>query len=552
MSDGRQPAFALILLLVVASLSTFLLHGQTLSYGFDYDDYHFTRPYSRAEVIAAFHGPWDAAGIERPYYRPLTIAFYAARFELLGINATAHHCLSLALFSLAATLAGWFALRLTASVTIGLVTTVFYVVHPAMPYSLVAWVTNQMHLLESIVLLSALIWWHVVRLRSATWWLPLLALAIVAFLIKEDGIMLLPVILVLHAIGRRIVHEQLPPVSRAFLAATVVTLLVLIGARQSALSATGSLNVPATSVALTNYLHGLNGLLRLVPADRPWQLAASWFVTLAPLTAFILWRRLSREAHGLVVSGLAIALLFNLPFVLITKAEQMHLVALGVVLLLAGACGGLLLTTRERIVRSGVALTCAAGVACLAAVARDITRDFEPYGAVVLAHDEMVRGWAAVPIDLRAYLERKRSPGASRTLSPDPSLALDFVMFGTHGPERSPDGVSYRWMSASQVQILIREGTRKVTIPLRHAIEVFREPARVRIATDGRIVDEITLATSEWRLSTTAIPSAHPPGLGRMHRLTITMDHAWRPMEIIPGSRDDRTLGLQIGEVQLR
>ena len=551
MSDGRQPAFALFLLLA-ASVSTFLLHSQTLSYGFDYDDYHFARPYSRAEVIAAFHGPWDTAAIERPYYRPLTVAFYAARFEVLGINATAHHALSLCLFSVAATLAGWFALRLTASRLIGFLTTVLYVVHPAMPYSLVAWVTNQMHLLESIVVLSALIWWDVVRARTVVWWLPLLGLAVVAFLIKEDGVMLLPSILVLHAVRRQIDRERVPPIPRAFVVSAVAAVLVLIGAREWALSSATSLRVPAATVALSNYLHGLNGLLRLVPADRQWQLAASWFASLAPLAALVLWRRVPREARALMITGIAIALLFNLPFVFITKAEQMHLVALGVVLLLAGSCSGLLLATRERATRIGVALTCAAGLACLGAVARDITRDFEPFGPVVLAHDEMVRGWAAVPTDLREYLARKRSPGASHMLSPDPSIALDSVMFGMHGQERSADGVPFRWMSGTQVEILIRAGTRKVTIPLRHAVEVFREPAHVRITTDGRIVDELTLSTSDWRMSTTAIASDRAPGLRRMHRLVVTIDRAWRPKEFIPGSRDDRTLGLQIGEVQLR
>ena len=551
MSDARQPAFALFLLLV-AAISTFLVHGQTLSYGFDYDDYHFTHPYSRAEVIAAFHGPWDPAGIERPYYRPLTVAFYAVRFEVLGINATAHHALSLALFSIAAAMAGWFALRVTASLLIGFLTTLLYVVHPAMPYSLVAWVTNQMHLLETIVILSALIWWDMVRARSVLWWLPLLGFAMVAFLIKEDGIMLLPSILVLHAIRRHFAHDRVPPIPRGFLLAAAVAVLVLIGARQWALASTPSPKVPAVNVALSNYLHGLNGLLRLVPAHRQWQLASSWFVSLAPIAAFILWRRMPREARVLMVSGIALALLFNLPFVLITKGEQMHLVALGVVLLLAGACGGVLRATPERTLRIGLAVACAGGFACLGAVARDIERDFEPYGPIVLAHDNLVSGWAAVPIDLREYLAKKQSPGASRALSPDPSVALESVMFGTHGHERSGDGVSYRWMSGPRVEMLIREGTRKVTIPLRHAVEVFREPTRVRITTDGRIVDEITLATSAWRMSTTAIAPDHASGLRRMHRLIITIDHAWRPMDIIPGSRDDRTLGLQIGEVQLR
>jgi hypothetical protein len=550
MSDARQLAFALLLLLV-ASVSTFTIHRQTLPFGFDYDDYHFVRPYSRAEVIAAFRGPWDSAGIERPYYRPLTIAFYAARFELLGINATAHHAVSLMLFSIAATLAGWFALRLSASILIGALTTLLYVVHPAMPYSLVAWVTNHMHLMESLAILGGLIWWDVARTRGLVWWVPLLGFAIVAFLIKEDGIMLLPSIFVLHLIRRHMADERMPPIPKAFVVTAIVVLVLLVGVREWALASKASVRFPDTSAALSNYVRGLNGL-RLVPADRSWQLAASWFVSLVPLCALALWRWLPREARVTMASGIVIALLFNLPFVLITKAEQMHLVALGAVLLLAGACGGLLLAAGGRITRAAVAVICAAGLAFMGEVARDIARDFAPYGPVVLSHDAMVQGWAAVPFDLREYLVRKQAPGASQSLSPDPSLALQSVMFGTHGPERSPDGVVYRWMSGRQVEILIREGTRTVTIPLRHAIEAFREPARVRITSDGREVDEMTLGTSEWRMSTIAIASDRTPGWMRMHRLVITIDHPWRPMEIIAGSRDDRTLGLQIGEVSLR
>ena len=120
------------------------------------------------------------------------------------------------------------------------------------------------------------------------------------------------------------------------------------------------------------------------------------------------------------------------------------------------------------------------------------------------------------------------------------------------GSERSPDGIAYRWMSGPRTEMLIRDGTRKLTIPLRHAFEVFREPARVRITTDGRVVDEMVLNTPEWRVSTTSIISDRTPALMRMHRVVITIDHAWRPMQVVPGSRDDRTLGLQIGDVQLR
>ena len=215
------------------------------------------------------------------------------------------------------------------------------------------------------------------------------------------------------------------------------------------------MQAPNVEAAVDNYLHGLNGLL----ASR------------ARGSALAVRGQLVRDVHRprcdcalaphaatvkvVFASGVAIALLFNLPFVFITKAEQMHLVALGAVLMLAGACAVDVSAVRFPPVRYAIALTCIAGIASMAAVARDIARDFVPYGPVVLAHDEMVQGWAAVPFDLRDYLARKRASDASVRLSPDPSVALDLVRFGTHGPERSPDGIAYQWMSGARTEILI-------------------------------------------------------------------------------------------------
>ena len=84
------------------------------------------------------------------------------------------------------------------------------VAHPTMPYSLVAWVTNQMHLVQTLVVLSAFLWWHAVRARTIVWWLPLLVFGAAAFMVKEDGLMLLPAIVALHAITRRVSEPDLP------------------------------------------------------------------------------------------------------------------------------------------------------------------------------------------------------------------------------------------------------------------------------------------------------------------------------------------------------
>ena len=83
---------------------------------------------------------------------------------------------------------------------------------------------------RSIVLL-ALLWWHAVRARPLRWWLPLLVFGVAAFLIKEDGLMLLPVILLVHFITRKVSEPELPPAPWAFVALSLVTVAGLIALR---------------------------------------------------------------------------------------------------------------------------------------------------------------------------------------------------------------------------------------------------------------------------------------------------------------------------------
>src|SRR5205814_3428634 len=137
--------------LAASLLLTALVYAPTVGYGFYYDDYHFVRPYTGREIAHAFHGPWDPAAIETAYYRPLTICLYAARFALLGVNAHAYHLTSLALFALAAALFAVFTTRASGSRVAGALGAAAFIVHPGMPYAAVAWVTNQMHLAELVV-----------------------------------------------------------------------------------------------------------------------------------------------------------------------------------------------------------------------------------------------------------------------------------------------------------------------------------------------------------------------------------------------------------------
>jgi hypothetical protein len=132
-------------------------------------------------------------------------------------------------------------------------------------------------------------------------------------------------------------------------------------------------------------------------------------------------------------------------------------------------------------------------------------------------------------------------------MSANPADELDCVVFGAHGPEAGRDGVAYQWMSGPRTEIHVTQHWQAVDLPLRHAIDAFREPATAHIAVDGRPVDRVTLDTADWRVSTIALQPLPAPRWRRMRRVVIEIDHAWRPSEVIRRSSDTRVLGLQVG-----
>jgi hypothetical protein len=541
---------------ILAATATLYAHGTTIGYGFHYDDYYFLRPQAWEDVRESFHGPWDLTGVMVKFYRPLTVAFSALRFELFGLNAVAHHTTSLVLFAVAATLTAWLIHRATGRRAAGVLAAVFFTAHPVMPYSLVAWITNQMHLLQMLTVLAALMWWQVARARGLGWWTPLLGVAAASFLIKEDGVMLLPAIVVLHEIQRRTVDPTVPRVPIPFIAAAALTIAGLMLWRNHVLGELGGYTRLSFDKAWANLAGTLVGVYRLVPADRPWQPLASWFATVLPLAGLVAWPWVSRPARFCLAAGASIAVLFALPFIFVAKPEQVYLLGLGLSIVLAGASLALVdLAVRAplpRVAVAAVVIVVGGGLAAFVAVTRDITRDFEPFGPIVLVNDDIVRTWGFVPVEIKEYLERKRVADAARHLSPNVLDELTVATFNTHGRDVTPDGVPYMWMARPWCEIDIAANARQVTIPLRHEIGIFRDPARVRVLLNGRLVDELELTTPEWKMSTVAVVKAHLPAFSRMHRLHIVIDRVWIPSRIIPGSTDDRPLGLQIGTVEIR
>jgi len=538
---------------VAAILLTVGQHAPTLGYGFYYDDYHFLHPYSAAELRRVFHGTWDPAGIEVSFYRPLTIAFFAARFAVFGVNASACHALSLGLFGAAAFLAGAFAFRTSGGLLPGLLTCAVFIVHPGMPYSAVAWITNQMHCLQLLIVLAGLHWWFTVRRRAFVWWLPLVALQAAALLVKEDGVMLLPAVVLLHVLQKLIAERDLPYPPLLFLATAASVIGGLLIFRASVLHGIGGYQLPTLDRAWLNVSRGLSGILRLVPARRPWQPAASWFVTLLPLCAVLAWQKLSAGARFGMAAGLTIAVLFDLPFVFVVKAEQLYLVTAGASFLLAASAGGLLEAARGSLVLRALTSTAlVVGLVLMAAVARDIARDFEPYAPGVLRTDTIVREWMTVPSELRDYLAGKAEPAPGERVPSNPVDAVDLVAFGLRGFEPRPGGEPFRWMAVPTARLFVRRTARLVTLAIRHEAGVFREPAHVTIVADERTAEELTLTDGTLRQATIVLRPRDVDPFLAMHDIQIRIDHVWVPAEILPGSNDRRSLGLQIGPITVR
>jgi hypothetical protein len=536
---------------VLAALLVLLVHGMTLRYGFDYDDYHSIRPHSVAEVKQTFSGTWDATGIEVKFFRPLTVVLYALRFHFFGLNSEAYHALSLVMFCLAAVLFGLLARAFFDSMSAGTWAIAAFVVHPAMPYSAVAWITNQMHVLQLLVVLSALLWWFVVRRRSAAWWLPLVLFELAALMVKEDGVMLVPVILVLHWLRRATAERDLPHPPWAFIAVAAAAGAALLYYRGQVLRGLGGYGWPSMEQAWTNYTRGL-GLFRLAPGKRPWQLEISWFVTVLPIAAIACWRRCPGNVRFGLLAAIAMGASFNLPFVFVVKAQQVHLVATGAALLIAASIVALLRGCRVRALAAAVVAVSAAGLTAMAAVSRDINRDFEPFGKIILATDDIVTTWAAVAPELRAYLAQKKQPGASTWLSANPAEALDVVTFGLHAPETDEHGRRVRWMAGRTTELYVHARFRRIDIEMRHAIEVFREPVTAAIEVDGRVLDRINFSDGTWRRASLGLRSDDVRWLRRMHHVVIRIDRTWVPADVIAGSQDPRTLGLRIADPSFR
>jgi len=168
-----------------------------------------------------------------------------------------------------------------------------------------------------------------------------------------------------------------------------------------------------------------------------------------------------RQVVPLAATGLAVIVLFDAPLALAVKAEQLHFIATGSVLLVTAGFTALYRASHRPSWRAVVAGAALVTLAASTLVARSIARDFAPCAPRTLATNAIVREWAAVPFEIRQGLPTR--PDACMNQPGTRMTGLPLIAFGAQGWEQ--DGLdAFRWtgkhvvllVSAAREQVLLR------------------------------------------------------------------------------------------------
>jgi len=593
----RRTGFTVAAILVAVVGVVLVYYGQ-VDTGLYYDDYHFVRPLRSLELRRLWFGSWDPTGVESPFFRPLTASLFALRFWLFGLNTQAMHAVSMAGHVACAVMVGWLLRREDTISSVALLGTWLYAIHPVFPYAQASWLTNQMHLMESVIVLATLMTWQSVRDRHIVWWICLLPLAVAAFLIKEDAVMLLPVVVALTIARMFLLRPERQRGWWLALVAAPLAVAALIAFRQQRLGQLGGYAVPDFQQAQTNFWKGIDAAVLLWPTRTPWQGVASVIAIVTVLSALFAGRRgvsrgIAASAVSLIVvlafalpalryeidyplvtwqgvasgaavgilaiglgtaiatanrtalfvmsAGLVVALGFDLPFALVSKREQYHLLGLGAVLLLSGA-GEALASTSASNGHVRIAVLALAVAAPFALLARSQAADFRPCATPVLDVDPAAASWWVVPVEVKGWLARKpemcRDGGAPGRVSD-----LPLVAWGLYGEERASDGESYRWTSDTAV-VLIRWDIRSLTLAVRRPGASASTPVNVDVR--GAAVQTIRLDSDQWQTVTLPLADGLLTRLRASHRIDIRVTPWFVPAVLDPKSPDLRRLGVQL------
>jgi hypothetical protein len=596
-----RPGRCALVLAAAAVAGTAAVYLPVVDIGLYWDDYHLVRPWTPIELRRVWYGSWDPTGIEALFFRPLTAWLYAARFELFGLNTWAMHAASLAGHALCAWLVGIFLQRERAGTATAVLGTLIYAAHPSLPYAQTSWLTNQMHLAGSLVFIAALL---CAQRSTVQGWAGVGLCAIAAFLIKEDGAMLVPAIAAVTLLRRWLLGQALPRGWPWLALSGIVLVGALMLLRYERLGQLGGYGgVPAFEQATTNYLRGLKATLALWPSTRVWQAVSAAMALAAALWASVgAWRRntpiavagfgtalllvlpilpvldpathlvspwapqgiasgialgglvaggilaasrVNRLALFLLAGGVAVAAIVGLPYMLVTKREQYYALALAGALTSTGAAHAVLSLAAPSRRRTWLAALLGIVLVPHVLLARHHTKDFEPCAPPVLAGDDAVAGWWPVPTEVKQWLEQKRAR-CRQEEEPGSLTALRSASWGMYEPEAG--GEPFRWTS-DRAAVLTSIDASQADLQFRRPGASPSAPVLVTIDT-GRERRQVRLESADWTRIVAPLPDggwqAFRSWLRQAHRIDVTVEPFFVPALIDPQSRDVRRRGVQM------
>jgi hypothetical protein len=252
-------------------------------------------------------------------------------------------------------------------------------------------------------------------------------------------------------------------------------------------------------------------------------------------------RRGDRLGLYIMSSGLIITLGFNAPFALVSKREQFHLLALGAVMLLAGAAVALH-AIAARWPRTA-ALIAVVVTLPLALHARSQAADFFPCAPIVVDLDRAATGWWVVPAEVNAWLDQKAL--ACREGTAHPKLTdLPMVSWGLHEEERDQSGETFRWTSDHAVMLIARQ-TSSRSFVIRRPDASPENPVSVTIR-GGTTPLVLVLTSDAWERVTVTLEPDILTSWRDAHRLDLEVTPWFVPAVLDPKSLDLRRFGVQI------
>jgi hypothetical protein len=116
-----------------------------------------------------------------------------------------------------------------------------------------------------------------------------------------------------------------------------------------------------------------------------------------------------------------------------------------------------------------------------------------------------------------------------------------------YGNEATADGVPFRW-TREYASLFVPNTARVVELSLRSPFAaITKEPTLVEIRSGDTLVN--ALVDDTWSHVTVALVSPEPPLL--FSRINLKVNHTGRVSQLTPESRDERVVGIQVGDVSI-